>query len=331
MAQAPITPRPHAVSVWTGTEAVFWAGSSLDRGFAYTDGAAYDPLTNTWRTIPVPGWGHPGLSGVFFRGELYALAKGGGTRFNPTDGTWTDLPPVEGMVLAATVATDEAVWGLGPASLDPEGQTDVAIARFDPGEDKWVYGPVFEGTPDIGSLFQDGIFLDQPVHWTGSEIVLWNPDGGAVAFNPASEAWRQIPAPQTDSGVLVTSKATVAGNELVVIAEIDNASDGSIAMARYREGTWTWRELDTVIADLDQATVAAAGDWILLFAAEQDPIIIHIPNGAWTQDPAGPLAGLQAPNTVWTGDRLVVWGGASTPTESNPSPANGAIWIPPRG
>ncbi len=77
MAQAPITSRPHAVSVWSGTEAVFWAGSNLDRDFAYTDGAAYDPPTNTWRSIPVPGWGHPGLTGVFFDGGLYALAKGG--------------------------------------------------------------------------------------------------------------------------------------------------------------------------------------------------------------------------------------------------------------
>jgi hypothetical protein len=86
-----------------------------------------------------------------------------------------------------------------------------------------------------------------------------------------------------------------------------------------------------MIADLDQASIAAAGEWILLFSPEQAPIIIHVPSREWTQDTDGHLAGLQAPDTVWTGDRLVVWGGASTPTESNPSPANGAIWTPPNG
>lgn len=331
MADAPISSRPHAVSVWTGTEAIFWAGSSLSRGFAYTDGAAYEPLTDTWRSIPVPGWGHPGLSGVYLDGELYALAKGGGTRFNPSDGTWTDLPTVEGMFLAATVATDEAVWGLGSVSVNPGGQTDVAIARFDRQGNDWVYGPVFEGTPATGSLFENVLLIDQPALWTGAEIVLWNPEGGGAAFNPTTATWQQIPAPETGSGALVTTKAAVANSELVVIAEINNDNENNIAIARYREGTWTWQDLDILIADLDEVTVATAGDWILLFAPDQAPIILHVPSGEWTQDTDAPLAGVQAPNTVWTGDRLIVWGGASTPTESNPSLASGAIWTPPNG
>ncbi len=77
MTDAPIPTRPYAVSAWTGDEAVFWAGSSRSRGFAFSDGAAYDPATDTWRKLTVPGWGHPGLSGAYFDGGLYALAKGG--------------------------------------------------------------------------------------------------------------------------------------------------------------------------------------------------------------------------------------------------------------
>jgi hypothetical protein len=73
--EAPIDSRPFAVAAWTGHEAVFWAGSSLGRDFAYVDGAAYDPSTRTWRELRVPGWGHPGLTSAFFDGELYVLAK----------------------------------------------------------------------------------------------------------------------------------------------------------------------------------------------------------------------------------------------------------------
>lgn len=60
IADAPIEARPYAVSAWTGTEAVFWAGSSLSRDFAYSDGAAFDPTTNSWRGLTVPGLGPSG-------------------------------------------------------------------------------------------------------------------------------------------------------------------------------------------------------------------------------------------------------------------------------
>lgn len=327
MAEAPIPTRPHAVTAWIGTEALFWAGSSLDRGFAYSDGAAYDPTTDTWHSIPVPGWGHPGLTGVFADGQLYALAKGGGVRFDPADGTWTDLPPVEGMLLAAAVAVDDTVFGLGPTTVNPDGQTDTAIARYNPGTNDWAYGPVYEGTPETGSLFQDTIFLDQPVLWTGAEIVLWNPEGGGTGYNPTTQTWRQIPAPPTESGTITTSKATIVDTELVVVAQT-NGTD-NIALARHQNSAWTWKDLNVNITDLNQATIAAAGDWLIIFTPERDPIIIHPSTGDTTEDHIGPLAGLQAPNTVWTGRNLIIWGGIPTPTESNPNPAPGAIWTPP--
>ncbi len=66
--EAPIEQRSLAAAAWTGSEVAFWAGSSLDRSFAYGDGAAYDPSTNSWRILVVPGWGHPGLSTTFFDG-----------------------------------------------------------------------------------------------------------------------------------------------------------------------------------------------------------------------------------------------------------------------
>ena len=331
MAEAPIVARPNAVSVWTGTEAVFWAGSSLNRGFAYTDGAAYDPLSDTWRHLAVPGWGHPGLSGVFFDGELYALAKGGGTRLNPSDGTWTDLPPVAGMYLSAAVATDQAVWGLGPAATNPGGQPDIAIARFDPEGDRWIYGPVFDGTSEIGALFEDLLFLEQPVLWTGSEIVLWDPDGGGLAFNPTTEVWQRLAVPVPPSGVLATSRATVAGSSLVAVAEVTTDGASSISVATHRDGSWTWRDLGITFDDFAAVTVAAASDWVVLLAPNRAPIVFHAPSGAWTQAGDGPLAGLQSPNVVWTGDGLVIWGGIGSPTASNLDPAQGAVWTPPAG
>lgn len=55
--------RTCASAVWTGTEMVVWAGSD---GNSFSDGAAYNPATDTWRPIesagaPLARWGHSGV------------------------------------------------------------------------------------------------------------------------------------------------------------------------------------------------------------------------------------------------------------------------------
>ena len=50
MATAPIEPRLAPSSVWTGTELLVWGGVTSS-GDSLSDGAAYDPGTDTWRMI----------------------------------------------------------------------------------------------------------------------------------------------------------------------------------------------------------------------------------------------------------------------------------------
>jgi hypothetical protein len=323
--EAPIAPRPHAVAAWTGDEAVFWAGSSLDRSFAYTDGAAYDPETDSWRSIVVPGWGHPGLTGTFFDGELYVLAKGGGARFDPVDGVWRDLPAVESMLLGATVATDEAVWGLGPTALNPSGQPDLAVARYDPAADAWVHGPIHEG-PAVGPPVGLGLVggLDATVHWAGSEIVVWAGTGGGYAFDPTSETWRDLDPPIAPSGTITGAVATTAGRALVVAATVETTGGATTSLAVLEGDRWRWITAGLPIADLDSTTITASGDWLVAFDADRAPITVHLPTGEWLRNDEGPLAGVAAPSTVWAGDTLVVWGGAP----ADPASPQGATWTP---
>src|SRR5690606_31588462 len=59
LAPGPLSGREAAASVWTGTELLIWgggAGGDAD-GRTFADGAAYDPATDTWRTLapsPLP-------------------------------------------------------------------------------------------------------------------------------------------------------------------------------------------------------------------------------------------------------------------------------------
>ncbi|RBQ19407.1 hypothetical protein DP939_15940 [Spongiactinospora rosea] len=57
---APIRPRSHHAAVWTGKEMIVWGGTpepAQGNAAPLADGARYDPVTGTWRTIskaPVP-------------------------------------------------------------------------------------------------------------------------------------------------------------------------------------------------------------------------------------------------------------------------------------
>lgn len=327
IADAPILSRPYAVSGWTGSEALFWAGSSLSRGFAFTDGALYDPATDTWRLLPVPGWGHPGLTGVFLDGQLYALAKGGGTRLDTATGEWIDLPHVEDMFLAATVATDDAVWGLGPAADNPVGQPDLAIARYDAETDSWSYGPTFEGTTATAELVNSFDTLDTDVVWSGTEIVVWNGGTGGVAFDPATQTWRTIGVPPVP-GVVRSSHLTVTGAGLTLVVEIDRDTP-VLGMAVDAGDGWRWYETQIPVTNPETLTIASAGDWVVLFSDVDAPVTIDAATGWWQRHDDAPVAGVAGPNAVWTGEELVVWGGVATPTAANPDPAAGARWTPP--
>lgn len=336
--EAPIGPRPYAVAAWTGSEAVFWAGSSLSRGFAYTDGAAFDPATNSWRMLTVPGWGHPGLTSVYFDGDLYALAKGGGTRFDPVDGTWVDLPQVENMYLAATVATDDAVWGLGPTSVNPTGQPDMTLARYEPETDTWDYDSVFEGTDDTAEIISGLGRLETQVVWTGEEMLAWNGSHGGIAFNPASGQWRTVAAPHTPSGAVSDGVLVVIDAGLALVAEIDrSAGQSTWGVAVHAGDEWNWQDSRIPIAAPETLTAVAAGDWIVLFSELDNPVTIHAPSGAWKEHDDGGLGGVTAPNTAWTGEQLIIWGGvldesaqdANQDTNQDKNVASGAIWTPP--
>ena len=330
IADAPIEARPYAASAWTGTEAVFWAGSSLSRDFAYADGAAFDPTTESWRALTVPGWGHPGLSSVFFDGELYALAKGGGTRFDPANGSWVDLPEVDDMYLAAAVATDDAVWGLGPTSVNPVGQPDVAIARYEPSTDSWLYSTVFEGTDETSAIVAGLTQLETQVIWTGKEIVAWNGVQGGLAFDPTMEQWRTITPPTVASGAPTDGVLAVTDTGVALLAEVDRTNGQSQWDVALRVGEeWSWRDSRIPIQSPDTVSVVAAGDWVVIFSELDSPITVHVASGEWVTHDNGPLAGVTAPNAVWTGTQLVVWGGVVNRINSTTEPSIGAIWTPP--
>lgn len=325
---APIATRSYAASGWSGTEAVFWAGSSPSRGFAFTDGAAYDPDVGAWRTLTVPGWGHPGLAGTAFDGELYVTAKGGGSRYDPADGSVSDLPRLDGAYLSALVATDDAVWAIGTDGLDATGPGALVAAPYEPATDSWGPVIVHDLTTEDAGVVQQLLRLDAEVLWTGREIVVWGGAAGAtvggLALDPADGTWRTLTAPVPPTGGVGASVATA--DDGVVVAVVDTGN-GTVAVARLSGDTWSWLPVALEVARPATVTAALVGDWLLVLTADEAPATVHVPSGRTMRHTDAPIGGVESPNLVWTGDELVVWGGVADDSEG----ATGAIWRPHLG
>ena len=83
LAPSPLSPREHALAVWTGSEVLIVGGADGTR-----DAAAYDPATDTWRELPgLPFDASEELSSAAWTGSELVVAQiqGRANEFHPSD------------------------------------------------------------------------------------------------------------------------------------------------------------------------------------------------------------------------------------------------------
>ncbi len=155
IAPAPIEPRLYPAVQWTGTEMLVWGGqrSNSASGDAVqtnllTDGAAYNPATDTWRRLaddPFDSWQL--ASGSVWTGEELILTGieadpqvGEGQRmaaYDPATDQWRQLAdPPQGFDSFNLLWTGEAilttVTGMDPTTGDA---SNLELVRYDPSSD----------------------------------------------------------------------------------------------------------------------------------------------------------------------------------------------------
>lgn len=135
IASAPLEPRGWHTAVWTGKHMMVWGGATgLSCAYAYpASGASYDPIGDSWTTIPPsPISGRVEASVVWTGREMLlwggsthgrSLTLDDGATYDPPSRTWTALPPapIEGRALHVAILTPEGmlVWG-GCCNVTPE-------------------------------------------------------------------------------------------------------------------------------------------------------------------------------------------------------------------
>lgn|GEM_PF-1039546 len=193
VAAAPIERRIRPVSVWTGTEMIVWGGFTAPGGElgGVVDGAAYDPGTDSWRTIaeaPInvakEAWA------VWTDGEMVVglrdLPAGNFVliAYSPADDAWRTMsrPPGSAYMTAIWTGGTLLVWCMDPLPNEaylPQGYAYVSAT------DSWRR---LASVPTAGESAND-IFGFEPVAWTG-EVVVGKRGYGTLSYDPATDRYR---------------------------------------------------------------------------------------------------------------------------------------------
>jgi hypothetical protein len=200
------SPRDEHLAVWTGTEMLIWAGWG-GRAPRPSDGARYDPGTDTWRPMSVDGAPLGQTSSaktvVWTGTEVLAWRAlretGRGLRYDPVTDVWmpmaADGEPRRRSNAAGVWAGQEfVIWGGFAFEAPGTYMYWQDGARYDPVTDSWTG---LEGDPAL----PDSIF--SRLVWSGNEILLWGqsrspqgvsprdriPPGAGARWNPTTGQW----------------------------------------------------------------------------------------------------------------------------------------------
>ncbi|MDQ1515795.1 MAG: hypothetical protein QOE80_1625 [Actinomycetota bacterium] len=339
---APVAGRFGTSAVWTGREVLFWGGQAGPdtRGLqlppttaTFADGAAYDPATRRWRTLPVaPIGARTGHQAVWTGREM--IVWGGYSRccpidsvihdpaaaaYDPATDRWrriADVPPPwsgdDGT--AATVVDDDRplIW------------RHSHLAAYDPATDRW--GEASGGPPPPAPVPAPAPGNPAlPSATTGDPFVLAAVDGGDGASGKggaggAGAGGGSATGSGTGAGTGPRRGGAARGRE--VFTWTGNSGQRLNGVA-WRPSDSTWRR----IAPLDGqsgAAVTAGGPGRIYAAAGQSARVLEyrIADDRWEELPLAPIPTRSAAVLVWTGSELLFWGGIG---DEGPE-MNGATW-----
>jgi N-acetylneuraminic acid mutarotase len=316
--------RYYHTAVWDGSEMIVWGGQTSS-GFVNT-GGRYNPSTNHWTatsTINAPPsrlahtavwtgtemfvWG-----GVGNFSQTGALNTGG--QYDPSTDTWiSNNPPIERIYQTAiSTGSEMIVWGgvFGNLFLN-------SGAKYSPATETWT--PTSTTGAPTGRIGHTAI-------WTGTEMIVW----GGVDFtttggryNPITNSWQ---ATSTGNGVPEARSVHTAiwtGTEMIVWGG-SNGYNALNSGGRYNPTTDEWG-IATITVNAPSGrsghTAVWTGNEMIVWGGSPDiPIYYNALNTGGRYNPitdswtATSLTSVPSArvfhSAVWTGNEMIVWGGA---------------------
>ena len=307
-------PRIGHTFVWTGSEAIVWGGS-FDGGV--NTGGRYDPATDTWRLTSISGAPSPrqGHTAVWTGSRMIVWGGAGdssGGQYDPVSDTWS---PTSLVSAPSPRAQHTAVW-TGSRMVVWGGSTDSSGGRYDPVSDTW------SATSTSGAPTRR---TNHTAVWTGSEMIVWGgrdpftqfPLNTGARYTPATDSWlatspSAAPAPRSEHTAVWT------GSEMIVFGAREGSA--SAAGGRYQPASDSWAALPfppSGAVRWGHSAVWSGSSMIVwggvpkgggaqIAAGERfDPV-----SGTWSSiATAGQPALRNRHAALWTGTRMIVWGG----------------------
>ena len=354
---APIAGRVNAASAWDGREMLVWGGATTyTQSQLLADGAAYDPHARTWSVLPASplsarlamayvwtgrylfiwgGYTVPGTSDAAADGALY----------DPQSTSWRRLPaaPLPAQAYAQAVWTGSEVLLIGRSTAHGNAYTP-AISAYDPASDTWhtvAPIPVRAGVSLVAvtaaAIGQSVDVWESWAHTTQIASNGYSTTAGLdlVVLDTATGEWH--------------SQATTAGPRFIVQDAIWTGSEvltpateqcppysGCPPMTgrfgyRFTPRTGMWTAMPHGPVDDLSPTSLWTGASLLSFdsstttgtdapgeAAAWDPA-----SDGWTRLADAPYHGGGHIASVWTGDRLLLWGEMAPTGGNSAAPGSG--------
>jgi N-acetylneuraminic acid mutarotase len=266
-------------AVWTGERMIVWGGYD---GTWFDDGGRYDPATETWSPISTVGApsARAGHGAVWTGSEMLVWGGGNGTvvdtggRYDPMTDTWS---PMSTTGAPAPRRDHSAIWTgtrmVVWGGADDAGVTGVTLASGG------RYDPVSDSWEPTSMVGAPRARRYHSTIWTGDEMIVWGGDVDSYVYldtggryDPTLDTWSAVSMVNAPSARR-NHGAVWTGDEMIVWGgEQENFPELLGDGARYDPLTNTWTPLPS--------------------SGAPDPM--------WR--------GLAA---VWTGDRMLVWGGTN--------------------
>jgi len=310
--------------IWTGSRMIVWGGVEyytcnqeppIHCPRALNTGAVYDPVSDAW--APTTTTAAPFLNQGFravWTGSLmlvWGSSDGLGARYDPSTDSWTPMAasdaPLVNNASVVWAGTRMIVWG-GQTPSYPFFTINTG-GRYDPVTDAW--------TPTANQA-GPGFQLGETAVWTGNEMVVWGAYFSAFGrgYDPVVDSWREISAsgaPSQRTG----HTAVWTGNRMVVWGGAIDSSGG-----RYDPVADAWSSTAAAGAPSPRGRASAVwtGGSMLVWGGSSYDGEYHFFNSGGRYDPENdtwlPMSVEAAPSgreyhsAIWTGSRMVVWGGS---------------------
>ena len=271
--------RSYHTAVWTGVTMIIWGGH--DGTSEVNTGAAYDPVTNVWTPMPTAG-----------------------------------APTARQQHTAIWTGSKMIVWG----GLGDNGLGDLAALNtggiYDPTTNSWT--PVSTSGAPTGRYGHTAV-------WTpsNSKMVVW----GGVGFlntggryNPSTDAWAATTTTDAPSGRF-EHKAVPIGSQMMVWGGADNTTITNTG-GLYDSIADTWTATSTTgapSARTAHTAIVTGSNTVLIWggscagvggcATNEGGLYVPGLNSWSATTTVGAPAGRKFHTAVWTGSRMIIWGG----------------------